>query len=454
MKNNEMDCAALLEALAQAAPPQEETVLDLRGLFRCLRARLWVILACFVAGAVLAFGATYCLLKPQYKATGELYLVSPSNAASVELTDLQLSSSLVSDYQELLCSRLLLEDVLRGLSLDMTADELADSLRIENPSGSHVLRISAFSANPQQAADIANEMLRQAVLYLPRIMEIPEPNVIHHASVPTQKDSPSYSRNTAAGAFLGALAGCCALALRFILRDTITSPELLARYFGMRPLVTLPAGGRGLPARRGQKAAAAPGCAPEALPAGTAKAVERLRVSLRSSGAGRVIAVASSLPGDGKSFVAAQLWRSMAQAGLRVLLLDGDLRGECAAGKSGAAGLAPCLAGRIKPADAIRKTDVPNGWLLPAAPAEDPARLLEGQRLDELAAYCRQNFDAVLVDTPALDTAADALRLAGCCDGILLVVRSGRTPRRQLADTLYLLERIGKPLLGVVLNEA
>lgn len=473
MKYNEVDHAALLDALALAAQPAEDEVeLDLPGLFRCLRAHIWIILACFVAGAFAAFSATCLLLKPKYTATSELYLVSASNAASVELSDLQLGSSLVSDYQELLLSRLLLEDVARSLSLEMSTDELADMLAIENPAGSHVLKIRATSPNPQQAADIANEMLRQAVLYLPRIMEIPTPNIIHDAAVPTKKSSPSYSVNTAMGAVLAALVCCCVLAVRFIAGDKVTTPDDVQRYFGRRPLAVLPEGaaapqkGAGpAPARRRRGRQSAAPVTVRALPepsAALAEALDRLRVSLCFCGEDvRAVAVTSSLPGEGRSFVAAQLWRSMAQAGLRTLLIDCDLRGEGAQAKygldsaEGTTGLVHCLTGRAKPADAIRKTNVPNGFLLPVAvPVADPALLLEGPRLAGLLADCRQSFDYILVDTAPLDGPADALRVAGCCDGALLVTQSGRTPHRAAEEALHLLECTGRPVLGIVLNRA
>lgn len=477
MKNNESDYAALLEALALAAqPPEDEVELDLPALFHHLRCRIWVILACFVAGAFAAFGATYLFVKPQYKATGELYLVSASNAASVELSDLQLGSSLVSDYQELLLSRLLLEDVVRNLSLEMNTDTLASMLSVENPAGSHVLKISATGTNPQQAADIANEMLRQAVIYLPRIMEIPVPNVIHDAAVPRKKASPSYSWNTAAGAALAALACCFVLAVRFMTDGRVTTPEDAARYFGRRPLAVLPA--EAAPKRGGPQPENAPGrkrerkraagqavqavCTLPELSAEGEKALDRLRVSLRLCGEEmRVVLVTSSAPGEGKSFVAAHLWRSMARAGRRTLLIDCDLRGEGTPAKyglegpGGAAGLAHCLAGRAKPEEAICKTDLLNGWLLPsAAPAANPAQLLEGPRLAELLAFCRQNFDFVVVDAPPLDGAADALRAAGCCDGALLVIHSGRTQHPLVEESVEMLERTGRPLLGFVLNRA
>ncbi len=474
MKENELDYSALLDVLALAAqPPEDEVELDLPALLHCLCRHVWAILACFVAGAFLAFGATCVFIKPKYTATGELYLVSASNAASVELSDLQLGSSLVSDYQELLLSRLLLEDVLDSLSLEMSTGELAKMLSIENPVGSHVLKICAVSANPQQAADIANEMLRQAVIYLPRIMEIPTPNVIHDAAVPIKKSSPSYSANTAAGAMAAALACCLALTVRFIAGGRVATPEDVRRCLGRRPLAVLPeeaaashAGTKPEAARsrRSKKKAAAP-LAVRALPepsAGMAQALDQLRTSLGFCGERvRVVLVTSSVSGEGKSFVAAQLWRSMARAGLRTLLIDCDLRGEGAQARygledaRGAVGLAHCLAGRAKPAEAIHKTNVPGGWLLPlAAPAANPALLLEGPRLAELLAFCRQNYDYVLVDTAPLDGAAETLLAARCCDGALVVAQSGRNRYRQLEKSLALLEQAGCPLLGLVLNRA
>ena len=99
-------------------------------------------------------------ITPLYEATSSLYVVSASNNSVVNLTDLQIGSQLTADYQELMRSRPLLEDVIRRLSLEgMTVEQLEKSIRITNTSDTRILKVTASSPDPQQAAAIANELV-------------------------------------------------------------------------------------------------------------------------------------------------------------------------------------------------------------------------------------------------------------------------------------------------------
>lgn len=105
-----------------------------------------------------------------------MYVVSASNNSIVNLTDLQIGTQLTADYQELLLSRPLLESVIDNLDLEMTPSALEGEISVSNTSGTRIMTITVTDADPEQAADIANEVIRQAKIYLPKIMETETPN--------------------------------------------------------------------------------------------------------------------------------------------------------------------------------------------------------------------------------------------------------------------------------------
>ena len=189
---------------AQPADParrlSSEDEIDLVELFYVLWGHVWQIALCLILGAALAFGYTYFLAEPQYKATSSIYIVSASNNSVVNLTDLQIGAQLTADYQELLLSRPLLEDVIQNLGLDLSTGSLANMISISNASDTRILKITVTSANPQLSADIANELVDQACIYLPQIMETEEPNLVESAIPPASKSGPSYPKNTVFGA--------------------------------------------------------------------------------------------------------------------------------------------------------------------------------------------------------------------------------------------------------------
>ena len=103
--------------------PEEEEEIDLVELFYLLWGHIRQIVLCLVLGAVLAFGITRFFITPLYKATSSIYIVSASNNSVVNLTDLQIGAQLTADYQELMLSRPLLEDVVANLGLEMTTED-------------------------------------------------------------------------------------------------------------------------------------------------------------------------------------------------------------------------------------------------------------------------------------------------------------------------------------------
>ncbi|MBR2812575.1 MAG: hypothetical protein IKD69_14460 [Solobacterium sp.] len=227
-----------------AAVTDEEVEIDLVEIFYLLWDNIIQIILCFVVGAVIAFGYSYAGITPMYKATAKMYIVSSSSNSAINLSDLQISSNLKSDYSELLKSRPMLQDAIASLGIGETCtyEQLARQLSVTNPSDTRILYITVTDADPQMAADKANEIAKQAKSYLPKTMNTEAPNVYENAVVPTRKSSPSYSRNTIIGAMLGALAYCAYLIIRFLMNDTLTTADDVYKYLGIQPLATIPEG--------------------------------------------------------------------------------------------------------------------------------------------------------------------------------------------------------------------
>lgn len=152
--------AASPATLVQNDKSEEE--IDLVEVFYLLWGHIVQIIACFLVGAVLAFGFTFFFVTPKYQASSSIYVVSASNNSIVNLTDLQIGSQLTADYQELMLSRPLLQDVIKNLDLDVTYRQLEKQISISNTSSTRILTVTVTDTDPQRAADIANELVKQA----------------------------------------------------------------------------------------------------------------------------------------------------------------------------------------------------------------------------------------------------------------------------------------------------
>lgn len=170
----------------------------------------------------------------------------------------------------------------------------------------------------------------------------------------------------------------------------------------------------------------------------------------------KLLLVASAIPGEGKSTVAANLARTMARAGERVLLIDGNLRTGILHKHFGVPqepGLSDCLKGGGTLDKMLVSTSLPKLMLLTRGESSSNAgELFLSAEFGELLTRIRERFDWVLLDSISLFAADDTTSVAPKVDGVLLVVRSLCTSARALRHSLELLNGRQAKVLGLILN--
>jgi capsular exopolysaccharide synthesis family protein len=194
-----------------------------------------------------------------------------------------------------------------------------------------------------------------------------------------------------------------------------------------------------------------------------AEALRTLRANLLLSSADyppRVVALASALPGEGKSTILANLSVTLAQANHRTLLIDGDLRlGGLSklfhmTGTPIGAGLTDYLTGQAPLEGAIYSTSVPNLDIMPVGSmAPNPAELVGSASMKRLLSLLKDRYDFIMVDTPPIMAVADGLLLSRLVDSVIFVTRCGHTPRHTAREARAKLNRIRARVIGFVLNE-
>jgi capsular exopolysaccharide synthesis family protein len=169
------------------------------------------------------------------------------------------------------------------------------------------------------------------------------------------------------------------------------------------------------------------------------------------------ILVTSPFASEGKTTVAANLAITLGRAGLRVILVDADLRRprvHTFFGLSESPGLSSVLSGAAEWRDVVQPlAGEPNLTVLTAGsvPA-NPSELLGTERTRRVLAEITQEYDQVIVDTPPSLPVTDAVALSQRVDACLLVVMAGKSKKRQLARCTQLLRQVNAPLAGMVVN--
>jgi polysaccharide biosynthesis transport protein len=192
----------------------------------------------------------------------------------------------------------------------------------------------------------------------------------------------------------------------------------------------------------------------------TAEAFRSLRSGLTLSGVGRklrVLSITSALPGEGKSYTVYNLGLAFAAAGMKVLILDADLRRPRQHALFRATredGLADVLVGLKSFDDALITHPVePNLTLMPAGRQSPLAsELLGSGEIEKVIGAARERFDLVLVDNPPSLPVADAIIVGTYCDGTIGVLRAGRTTRKALQRFVQSLARNRIHILGLVIE--
>jgi succinoglycan biosynthesis transport protein ExoP len=429
---------------------------ELRWILSVIRRWLWLIVSCVLLGTIGAFLIT-SQMPPVYSASVTLLVRVDAETSMSEYTALLASEQLALTYSQMLKGRPVLEAVIAQLEMQTTPEILAEKVNVTPVKDTSLIRLTVQHADPTQAALIANTIADVFIAQIraPRRSGI-NVTVAEPAWVP---ESPIRSRTlyTSLAAVVSMMLGAGAAFLLEYLDDTIKVPEDVKLVLGLNTVGVI---GR-LAKGKGELVMTAQPRSP------LAEAFRGLCTNIRFSSADKplkTLLVTSPDVAEGKSIIVANLSAAMAQAGLRVIAVDADLRrprlhqlfsldlnGQASANGM-SRGLTEALPegrtdGNLQPTQVDGLSVLPSGGLPP-----NPAELAGSDHMRELLHTLAQQADVVLLDSPPLLAVADAIALAQAVDGVLLVVVAGRTQRQTARQAVEGLRQVGANLVGVVLN--
>ena len=217
----------------------DEVEIDLREIFYALKAEILLILMVALIGACVAAAYTQFLMTPIYSSTSSMLVLSKETTLT-SLADLQLGASLTSDYTVLIKSTPVLEQVIENLNLDMTTEQLRDTVTINNPADTRILEITVNNADSSLAKDIVDEIANVSSSYIGDKMEVIPPKIIEVGKIATVRTSPSVKKNTALGFLLGFVACAAVVVIFAVMDDTIKTEEDIEKYLGVSVLAKVP----------------------------------------------------------------------------------------------------------------------------------------------------------------------------------------------------------------------
>lgn len=425
----------------------------LRDYFHSLR-RLWVLVLLLTLGmTALSYYRTSTNYTPTYvaEATVSVEMVNSSDTANRKTAEQMekifpyiLSSGALSDV----------------IAADLGTKGVPGTIRASNISGTNLLTITVNSGNADTSYQILQSVLKNYPDTAQYVVGQTRFTVVDDSGVPGDTGRTTVVRGSIKkGALAGLALGLILAALHALTFRTIHSEDELRSVLNVVCLGTLPACQKRLRREGDQNEI---NILYDANRKEYVEAMRLIRTRLeRQMKDKKVLMVTSSVAGEGKSTVAANLAISMALKGKRVILVDCDLRNPSAGRifnlKESYPGLLAVLNHQVELDEAlceIKNNDVPTGLtLLPGA--DKPSRLVEilgSDAMKETLAQLRERADVVILDTPPSAVLVDAMMLVRHVDGVAYVVMSDYARRRYVFDGVEELTSSGAPVVGCILN--
>ena len=421
------------------------------------RERWRVVVAGVVLGLLVATAAI--LLVPRQYSTEVVMLVSAQTdeaGATAQLDAGELPAQRIRTYLEVLDSTEMARQVVVDLALPLSPEEVAGRISASMTPDTTLLTATVTDGDPARAVLIATTLAEQFSQEIADLEEPSDPLQAPAVEAATFADpspvvvvAPRPYRYLAAGAGLGLVAGLAGALLRNSLDTSVRRRRDVEDALGVPVVGAVP---------RARDVARTPLLVLDRPQSPAADAFRTLRTNLGLVGdvhEHSVVVVTSANAGDGRTSTVTNLGAALAVAGYRVLLVDADLRGPALAERLGTGtgiGLTDVLTSQLPVEGGIRPRAPGLDVLGSGTPTANPSELLGAPRTAELLARLRSTYDVVLVDAPPVAPFTDAAVLALRADGVLFVVRHGRTTTAQLETAKDALDAVSADVLGGVLT--
>lgn len=414
----------------------------------------FVIFVVLAVGGVLIYDNMF--KKPVYRAQTTVVIAKSDGMtdSATTLSDVNVSQKLVSTYGEIAKSELVLNRVIENLGLHVSSKELNKKLTVRPVDETSILSIAVLDLKPQLSATIANEIAKVFSEEVKNIYKIENVTQLSVAAVPTAPSNNTTTRDVVLAAVIAVVAVAGFAFLRFYLDDTIKQNDDVEKIIG------LPVTGHIMKNEMKSKRAGSELIVEKSPKAIVSENIKRLRTNLQFTAVDKnikTILVTSSNAGEGKSFVAANLAISFAQADKKVLLVDCDLRKgrtHKLFGVANTAGLSNLLTGNLKDfASYIRPTRIDKLDIITCGTyPPNPSELLASKKNKSLVKLLRDYYNVVIFDGAPVGGLADSVILSSLVDETLIVVKDASTTKNELLATKDALDKVGAKIAGIVFN--
>lgn len=432
--------------------------INIRDFLNYLKKYVLVIAAVALVLIIGVFIYDKSIKKPLYT-TYTTIILTKSNETQTGTTitqnDILLNQKLVETYSKIIKSKLVLEQVISETGVTYTAEELSENVSVEAYENTEMLKISVTDQDPELAANIANSIAQVFSGEIAKIYQINNISVVDVAVTPEEVSNNTLKRDLLIALFISIFGTIGVVFVVYYFDDTVKLTDDLEEEIGMPVVAKVFKSDIG--SKNNRKVELLAQKYPKSV---VSESIKTLRTNLQFSSVDediKTILITSSIPGEGKSFISANLAISFAQTDKRVLIVDCDMR----KGRqhrifklSNSKGLSNLLIDDMTNyKDYINKTSVDGVHVITRGTVPpNPSELLNSKKNADLIRVLKAKYDVIIYDGVPCNGLPDSIIMSKLVDKVLIVSSDSMTPKSVLESTKKQLESVNAPVAGDVLN--
>lgn len=432
--------------------------INIRDFLNYLKKYVLVIVAVALVLIIGVFIYDKSIKKPLYT-TYTTIILTKSNETQTGTTitqnDILLNQKLVETYSKIIKSKLVLEQVISETGVTYTAEELSENVNVEAYENTEMLKISVTDQDPELAASIANSIAQVFSGEIAKIYQINNISVVDVAVTPEEVSNNTLKRDLLIALFISIFGTIGVVFVVYYFDDTVKLTDNLEEEIGMPVVAKVFKSDIG--SKNNRKVELLAQKYPKSV---VSESIKTLRTNLQFSSVDediKTILITSSIPGEGKSFISANLAISFAQTDKKVLIVDCDMR----KGRqhrifklSNSKGLSNLLIDDMTNyKDYINKTSVPGVHVITRGTVPpNPSELLNSKKNSDLLRVLKAKYDVIIYDGVPCNGLPDSIIMSKLVDKVLIVSSDSMTPKSVLESTKKQLESVNAPIAGDVLN--
>ncbi len=428
--------------------------ISLRDYIWIMKKRLWVIIALTVIPMIISCIVSFYggKTEPEYNASTTLIVGGPKAYLNSEnQVDYDaykaINGKFITNFNELLKTEVIADEVIDNLNLNMTYEEFNEKINVELIENTAIIKIEAKDKDPDLAVKIVDEIVAVSLGKASKLMNIENIEVMNKTQVKAIPLKSKTATNVVISGGVGFVVSLFLVLLLDYLDNTIKTPKDIERYLQLPVSGIVPETEDGLIICK----------KPNSIVSEFYRALRTNIQKFKTEKGIKSILITSSNPNEGKSTIAVNIAMSIAQTKEKVLIIDGNMRKpqiHTLFEIDNKLGLSNVLKENMDYRKVIRESKGEKNLhiLTSGSSISNPAELLASKSMKDLLKKASNEYNTVVINSPALGAMSDASILSTIVDGTILVCTADQSDIDNAKMAKKLLEKVDANILGVVLN--